>query len=163
MALRNIRLETDPILRKQSKEIKEITDRIKEIAMDMKETMYHANGVGLAAPQVGILKRLIVVDITPEGNDPRFFINPVITSQEGCIRDTEGCLSVPGIVGFVNRPEKIRVKAIDLDGNEIDMEAEGFFARAICHEVDHLNGIVFIDREDYEKAELKEDDEESEE
>lgn len=158
MALRNVRLDGDPLLRKKSKTVKEVNDRIKELAADMFETMYHENGVGLAAPQVGILKRVIVVDIGEEENDPRCFINPEIISEDGTQRGPEGCLSVPGMRGLITRPDKITVKALDENGVETITEAEGFFARAICHEIDHLEGILFIDRDDFEPEDNEEDE-----
>lgn len=152
MALRNIRHDGDPLLRKISKEVKEVTPRVKELVEDMIETMYHANGVGLAAPQIGVLKRVMVVDIEDEENrNPMAFINPVIFYEEGLDRDQEGCLSVPGVAGLVNRPQKIKVRALNKDGEEFELEAEDFLARAICHEVDHLEGILFTDKEDYER------------
>lgn len=164
MALRNIRDDRDPVLRKISKEIREITPRIRTLATDMLDTMYHANGVGLAAPQVGILKRIVVVDIglEPEERDPHVFINPVITRTEGSCSGTEGCLSVPGVFGSVDRPEKITLEYQDLEGQEKILEAEGYFARAICHEVDHLNGILFIDKPEF-KEYTEADEEEAEE
>ncbi|PKK38667.1 Peptide deformylase [Clostridiaceae bacterium JG1575] len=149
MALRMIRDERDPILRKKSKEVREVTPRIKELTTDMLDTMYHANGVGLAAPQVGILKRVIVVDIEPEMRDPHVFINPQIIEQEGACMGQEGCLSVPNRVGEVERPTRIRLRYLDLAGQEQELEAEDFFARAICHEVDHLEGILFIDHPEF--------------
>ena len=159
MALRQIREEQDPVLRKISKEVKEITPRIRQLVEDMAETMYHANGVGLAAPQVGILKRVIVVDIGMEEKDPHIFINPVIYDQEGNERGVEGCLSVPGVTGWIDRPGKLKLKALDLDGQEVTLEAEDYFARAICHEVDHLDGVLFIDRADFEPDDDEDDDE----
>lgn len=158
MALRNIRGEEDPILRKQSKEVKEVTPRIRELIEDMYETMYEANGVGLAAPQVGILKRVIVVDVGVEENDPHVFINPVITSAEGSCSGTEGCLSVPGVYGTVDRPQRITLEYLDEYGDARTLDAEDYFARAICHEVDHLNGILFIDKPEFVEA-VEEDDE----
>lgn len=143
MALREIRLEEDPILRKKSREITEITDRIKVLLEDMIETMEDANGVGLAAPQVGILRRAIVLDI---GEGPIKMINPEILETEGEEIDVEGCLSVPGRSGTVSRPESIKVNYLDVDGKENTLEAEGLLARVICHEVDHLDGILYIDR-----------------
>ena len=142
MALRKLRLEGDDILRKKSKVVKEVTDRVKGIVEDMVETMYENNGVGLAAPQVGILKRIFVVDI---GEGPSVFINPEITEQSGEQFGVEGCLSVPGKQGDVLRPYKIHVKAQDINGDMFELEAEEFFARAICHEYDHLEGILYID------------------
>lgn len=143
MALREIRLEEDPILRKKSREITEVTDRIKILLEDMVETMEDANGVGLAAPQVGILRRAIVIDI---GEGPIKMINPQILETEGEEIDLEGCLSVPGRSGTVSRPESIKVNYLDIDGKEKTLEAEGLLARVVCHEVDHLDGILYIDR-----------------
>ncbi len=142
MALRKIRLEGDDILRKKSKEVKVITDRVKSIAEDMIETMYQNYGVGLAAPQVGLLKRIFVVDI---GEGPTVFINPEITERSGEQFGSEGCLSVPGKLGDVLRPYSIKVKAQNVDGEVFELEAEEFYARAICHEYDHLEGILYID------------------
>lgn len=143
MAIRNIREEGDPILRKKSRKIEKIDKRIKTLAADMLETMYKAEGVGLAAPQVGILKRLIVVDI---GEGPITVINPEIISEEGQQEAEEGCLSIPGKSGVVKRPQKVIVKAIDLKGNAIEIEAGDFLAQAFSHEVDHLEGILFTDK-----------------
>ena len=143
MAIRTIRTEKDEILYKKSREVKEITPRIQELVEDMFETMYEAEGVGLAAVQVGILKRLFVIDVDDE---QLVFINPVIIKEEGEQIDVEGCLSFPGIRGNVTRPEKVVVKAYDLDFNEFELEAEGLLARAISHEYDHLEGNVFVDK-----------------
>ena len=145
MALREIRLDTDPILRKQSREVKEITDRIKVLVEDMIETMYDADGVGLAAPQIGILKRICVIDIYDE-TGVKVLINPEIVEQTGEYLDTEGCLSIPGVSGYVERPEYTKVKALNLEGEEYFIEGEGLLSRAICHELDHLNGVLFIDK-----------------
>lgn len=142
MALRNIRQEGDPILRKISKEIPEITPRILELAADMLETMHDAEGAGLAAPQVGVLRRLIIVDV---GEGPIVMVNPTLISQVGEKVEVEGCLSIPGFAGTVKRPEKLVVRYLDLEGNSQDLEAEGFLAKAVCHEIDHLNGILFRD------------------
>lgn len=144
MALRTIRLDSDPILRKESKVVKEITGRVKTIIKDMIETMYHENGVGLAAPQVGILKRIFVVDIQ-DGFGHRVFINPEITEKKGKEMGAEGCLSLPGVTGEVERSYSIVVKALNEKGEEFTLEAEGFLARAIQHENDHLNGVLFTD------------------
>lgn len=156
MALRIVRHDGDPVLRKISKEVKVVNDRIIELCEDMIDTMYEKDGVGLAAPQVGILKRVIVVDVDMENPDPHVFINPEIIESSGEQRGPEGCLSVPGVMGEITRPFKIKVKALDVDGKEFITEAEDFFARAICHEIDHLNGILFIDRDDYEEMVLNE-------
>lgn len=158
MALREIRLEEDPILRKKSREITEITDRIKILLDDMVETMEEANGVGLAAPQVGILRRAIVLDI---GDGPIKMLNPEILETEGEEIDVEGCLSVPGRSGTVSRPESIKVNYLGIDGKENTLEAEGLLARVICHEVDHLEGILYIDRM-IEEVEYEDSDDELE-
>lgn len=143
MAIRNIRLDGDDILRKTCKEIPEMTDRIRTLIDDMFETMYEANGVGLAAPQVGILKRLVVIDIGDGA--PLTLINPVIVESDGEQTGDEGCLSLPGLLGEVTRPNHVVCKAFDRDMNEIVVEGEGLLARAICHELDHLDGILYKD------------------
>lgn len=143
LAIRNIRTDDDEILRKKSRKIDEITDRIKVLVRDMIETMYAADGVGLAAPQVGILKRVVVIDV---GNGPIVLINPEITESEGCLLDVEGCLSLPGRQGQVERPARVKVRALNLDGEEFVLEGKELLARAICHEVDHLEGILFTDK-----------------
>ncbi len=143
MALRNIRKDNDEILRKKSRVVEEVNDRIRTLVKDMIETMYEANGVGLAAPQVGILKRVAVVDV---GEGIHVFINPEIIEKSGSCIDVEGCLSLPGKQGQVERPEKIKVRALNENGEQFEIEAEDFFARAICHETDHLDGILFIDK-----------------
>lgn len=144
MAKRNIRKIGDDLLRKKSRNVDEINQRVLTLIKDMIETMYDADGVGLAAPQVGILKRIFVIDIY-DGNGPRAFINPEILERSGSKIDVEGCLSVPGEQGEVERPEKVKVKALDEKGVEFILEAEDLLARAICHENDHLDGILFVD------------------
>lgn len=144
MAIRSIRTEEDEILRKISKEVKEITPRTSILIKDMIDTMYDMNGVGLAAVQVGILKRIFVVDIQ-DGNGYKVFVNPEIAENSGSQLGAEGCLSLPGVQGEVERYEKIIIKAQDENGEKFELEAEGFLARAIQHEYDHLNGILFID------------------
>ncbi len=143
MAIRNIRKVGDELLRKKSKKVDEINDRILTLIKDMQETMYAADGVGLAAPQVGILKRIAVVDV---GDGPINLINPEIIEEEGQYLDEEGCLSIPGQQGKVLRPEKVKVKALNENGDEFILEGEGLLARALCHEIDHLDGILFIDK-----------------
>lgn len=145
MAIRTILNITDDneLLRKKSREIVEIDDRIKTLLDDMAETMYDANGVGLAAPQVGILRRAVVIDI---GEGLIELINPVIVYKKGEQIDAEGCLSVPGRSGTVARPEKVKVRALNRDGEEILIDGEGLLARALCHEIDHLDGTVYIDK-----------------
>ncbi|MBQ6588230.1 MAG: peptide deformylase [Butyrivibrio sp.] len=144
MALRTIREIGDDVLVKNCKEVKEITPRIKELVEDMFETMYEANGVGLAAPQVGILKRIFVIDVT--GEDPMVFINPEILETSGEQTGYEGCLSVPGKSGVVTRPNYVKAKAFDLEGNEFIIEGEELLARAILHENDHLNGTMYVEK-----------------
>ena len=143
MAIRNIRKMGDEVLRKPSKEIKEMTSRIMLLIDDMFETMYEAYGVGLAAPQVGILKRLVVID-TYEGQ-PLVLINPKIVEKDGEQIGDEGCLSLPGKVAVVKRPNHVVCEALDRDLNPIRVEGEGLLARAICHELDHLDGILYPD------------------
>ena len=144
MALRNIREFGDPVLNKVCLPVKEMTDRNKELISDMFETMYEANGVGLAAPQVGVLKRIFVIDTT--GEDPLVFINPEITEASGSQTGYEGCLSLPGKTGTVTRPEKVKAKALDIDMKPFEIEAEGLLARAICHEFDHLEGHLYTEK-----------------
>ena len=146
MALRTIREMGDPVLGKKAKVIKEVTPRIRTLAEDMLETMYETGGVGLAAPQVGILKRLVVIDITEEQNEPLTMVNPEIIEQDGEQTGYEGCLSVPGKVGEVTRPNRVVVRYNDLDMNEWELEAEEFLARAVCHELDHLEGHLYVEK-----------------
>ncbi|MDI3535717.1 MAG: peptide deformylase [Eubacteriaceae bacterium] len=143
MAIRQIRIDDDPILRKKSRVIDEITDRIRDLNADMIETMNEADGVGLAAPQVGILKRMAVIDV---GEGPITLINPKILEQDGQALDEEACLSLPEQSGLVRRPKHLIVEATDIEGNQFKMEAEDLLARAVCHELDHLDGVLFIDR-----------------
>ncbi len=188
MAIRQLRLIGDEILAKTSREVSEINERILELLDDMAQTMYEKNGVGLAAVQVGILRRLVVIDVggvhensecekescegceeqesceeykqyqkelelealPPEERAKKSetlikLINPEVICSEGEVKEEEACLSVPGMVGEVCRPEKVKVRALDTDGNEVIYEAEGFLKKALCHEIDHLNGILFTD------------------
>lgn len=144
MAKRNIlNVDTDnETLRKKSREVEVIDEKILTLLDDMAETMYDANGVGLAAPQVGILKRIVVIDI---GDGLIELINPVITYKKGEQIGPEGCLSVPGKTGTVSRPEKVKVRAKNRHGEEINIDAEGLLAVALCHEIDHLSGTLYID------------------
>ena len=146
MSIRIIRTEGDAILRKVSKEVTELTDNLKLLISDMKETMNDSNGVGIAAVQVGVLRRIIIVEDV-DNNEQKVFINPVIVekSEEHEI-DTEGCLSVPGMKGKVDRALKIKVKAKNDNMEDVEFEAEGLYAREIQHEVDHLDGILYIDK-----------------
>ncbi len=143
MAIRQIREIGDEILYKKCKNVFKLTDRLKILIEDMIDTMHEENGVGLAAPQVGILKRIMVVEVE-EGN-PIVFINPVIEEIDGEQVGYEGCLSVPGMTGVVKRPQKVSVRAYDIDMNEFTMEGEDLLARAICHECDHLEGKMYVD------------------
>lgn len=143
MAIRIIREDGDEVLRKRSKTVEGLSPKISELIEDMLDTMYFANGVGLAAPQIGILKRIVTIDV---GDGPVVLINPEIIDSEGEDIDEEGCLSIPGKFGEVSRPYKLRVKAKDRDFNDIELEASELFARAICHEIDHLDGILFKDK-----------------
>jgi peptide deformylase len=151
MALRNITVRGDSILAKKCKPVREITPRIKEACADMVETMIAADGVGIAAPQIGIMKRFFIamphVDAEDEATRDKIYymINPEITYTEGTQDSSEGCLSVPGYMGLVERPYKIRIKATDLDGKEHEYEFEGFEATVFCHEYDHLEGILYSD------------------
>lgn len=145
MSLRTIREQGDPVLSKKAKEIKEMTPKIRQLIEDMKETMYDANGVGLAAPQVGMLKRLVVIDVSEEQNQPLVLINPKIIEQDGEQTGWEGCLSVPGMSGQVTRPQHVIAKALNENMEEFTVEGEGLLARAICHELDHLEGHMYVE------------------
>lgn len=146
MAIRNIREIGDSVLTKVSREVKKVDKRLLVLIDDMLDTLYDAEGVGLAAPQIGVLKRLVVIDISEEGNDPIILINPEIIATDGCQRGDEGCLSVPGKVGTVERPNYVKVKAYDKDMKEFTIEGTELLARAICHEIDHLNGVLYVDK-----------------
>ena len=143
MALRKMRYEGDPVLNKVAKEVKELTPRTKELIGDMLDTMYHENGVGLAAPQVGILKRICVIDV---GEGPYVFINPEIIESSGIQTGEEGCLSVPGKSGVVTRPNYVKARALDQNMNPCEVEGTELFARAMCHEFDHLDGHLYIEK-----------------
>ena len=175
MALRKVLHDGDPLLRKRSREIEEITERIRTLAEDMWETMYDANGVGLAAPQVGVLRRLVVLDVTePEGEDEEsgegaerkpepepvkyLLINPeIVEVSEEKVKAKEGCLSVPGKVGIVERPARVKVRAMGLDGGFFEVTGEGMLAKALQHEIDHLEGVLYTDvAESVEETEASE-------
>lgn len=146
MALRNLVIEGDPLLRKTSRPVDEITPRIIKLLDDLADTMYYENrGIGIAAPQVGVLRRVFIVDIGDDHGKIEF-INPEILEKDGSQVGSEGCLSVPGKTCEVERPYHIKVKALDREGNEFVLEAEDLLARCICHEYDHLDGILFIDK-----------------
>ena len=158
MATRKIREIGDPVLTKKCKEVTEVTPRLKELIDDMFETLYEENGVGLAAPQVGILKRVVVIDTT--GEDPILMINPKILETSGEQEGYEGCLSVPGKTGHVKRPNYVKALAYDEDMNPFEVEGTELLARAICHELDHLEGILYVDRVEGElyDAEMEDDE-----
>lgn len=143
MALRTIRIQGDPVLEKTCREVTEITPKIADLIEDMLETMYEANGVGLAAPQVGILKRLVVIDI---GEGPIVMINPVILEASGEQTGDEGCLSLPGKAGCVTRPNYVKARAFDENMEEYEIEGTELMARAICHELDHLDGHMYTEK-----------------
>ena len=143
MALRNIVLEGDEILRKRSREVTEINDRIIMILDDMLETMRAQEGVGIAAPQVGILKRILIIEIDGQVIE---LINPVILETEGVQMEDEGCLSIPGMIGTVERPEYIKVKGLNREGKEVTYEGTGLLSVALSHEYDHLDGILYTDK-----------------
>ena len=142
MALRTIRVQGDSVLTKKSRTVDKMTPRIGELITDMLDTMYDAMGVGLAAPLVGILKRIVVIDV---GEGPIVLINPEILETSGEQTGDEGCLSVPGMAGQVTRPNYVKVKALDVNMNEQIYEGEGLLARAFCHEIDHLDGKMYTE------------------
>ncbi len=144
MAIRNIREIGDEILNKKCKEVTEMTDRTRYLIEDMLDTMYEAGGVGLAAPQVGVLKRIVVVDVT--GEDPYVLVNPRIVESGGEQTGSEGCLSIPGKAGIVTRPNYVKVAAQDAEMNPFELEGTELLARAICHELDHLDGHLYVEK-----------------
>lgn len=157
MAIRKIRTIGDEILRKQCKPVKEMTPRIMDLIEDMFETMYTSNGVGLAAPQVGVLKQIVVIDV--EDGNQYVLINPEIIETEGNQTGPEGCLSVPGKSGIVTRPNYVKVKALGIDMKPFELEGEELLARAICHECDHLNGDLYVDKVEGELEDVSLDEE----
>lgn len=163
MAIRNVRKLGDETLETVCRPVKKMTDHLQELIDDMFDTMYEANGVGLAAPQVGVLRRIVVIDVT--GEDPYVLINPEIIETDGEQKAYEGCLSVPGKVGVVTRPAYVKAKALDRNMEEFILEGEELLARAICHELDHLDGIMYTTKVegDLEDTSAPADDEEDEE
>ena len=161
MAIRNIREIGDEVLTQTCKEVKEMTDRTRELIEDMLDTMYEANGVGLAAPQVGILKRIVVIDVT--GDTPYVLINPQIVESSGEQTGSEGCLSVPGKSGTVTRPGYVKVVALDADMKPFELEGTELLARAICHELDHLDGHLYVEKVEGELQNVTYDDEKEDE
>ena len=163
MALREVRLQGDPILSKECKPLKELKERDQILIDDMIETMRANEGVGLAAPQVGVLKQIAVVDVSEDHNDPIVFVNPVITKKDGEQTGAEGCLSVPGLYGDVTRPYHIEVEAFDRNMEPFTMEGDELFARAVCHEVDHLHGHMYTELAEGPLYELNDNDDDAEE
>ena len=143
MALRTIRVQGDPVLNKTCREITEITPKIEELIEDMLDTMYEANGVGLAGPQVGVLRRIVVIDV---GEGPIVMINPVILETSGEQTGDEGCLSIPGKAGTVTRPNYVKARAFNENMEEYEIEGTELLARAICHELDHLDGHLYVEK-----------------
>ena len=143
MAIRIVRKEGDEVLRKKAKPVEEINDKITVLLKDMVETMYKYDGVGLAAPQIGVLKRIVVIDA---GEKLYELINPVIIDKSGEQNYIEGCLSIPGVYGEVIRPAKVKVEAMDANGSPVTVEGEGMLAVVLCHEIDHLDGILYKDK-----------------
>ena len=160
MAIRQIRVQGDPVLEKTCKEVKEVTPKIITLIDDMLETMYEANGVGLAAPQVGILKRIVVMDV---GEGPIVMINPVIVETDGEQTGDEGCLSVPGKAGQVTRPNHVIARFMDEELNECEIEGTELLARCICHETDHLDGHLYVEKVEGPLHEVTYEDPEGEE
>ena len=162
MAIRNIREQGDSVLNKTCKEITAMTPRLRDLIEDMLDTMYEANGVGLAAPQVGILKRVVVIDVT--GEDPYVLINPRIVESSGEQTGQEGCLSVPGKAGIVTRPNYVKAVALDMNMEPFELEGTELLARAICHELDHLDGHLYVEKVEGDLMDVTYDyDEEGEE
>lgn len=160
MALRNIRKEGDPVLGKKCRPVEEMTPKIHQLISDMLDTMYEAFGVGLAAPQVGILKRIVVIDV---GDGPMVLINPEIIETDGEQTGDEGCLSVPGMAGTVTRPNYVKVKALNEDMEEVELEGTELLARAFCHELDHLDGKMYTELVEGELHSVVYDEEDEEE
>lgn len=160
MAIRNIREIGEEVLTKKCKMVTEMTPRTKELIEDMLDTMYEANGVGLAAPQVGVLKRIVVIDTT--GEDPHILINPRIVASSGEQTGQEGCLSVPGKTGQVTRPNYVKAVALDVNMKEYELEGTELLARAICHELDHLDGHLYVEKAEgpLQDAAVEEEEEE---
>ena len=162
MALRNIREIGDPVLTKRAKEVTEMTDRLRELINDMKDTLYDAQGVGLAAPQVGVLKRIVLIDVSEEQNDLHVLINPVLVETSGEQEGYEGCLSVPGKMGIVKRPSYAKAVALDENIQPTEIEGTDLLARAICHELDHLDGNLYVRLVEGELEDARPADEEEE-
>ncbi len=162
MAIRNIREMGEEVLTKRAKEVKEMTPRLRQLVEDMLETMYSAYGVGLAAPQVGILKRIVVIDVSEDQDTPYVLINPEIIEKDGEQTGMEGCLSVPGKQGQVTRPQHVVVRAQNEDMETFELEGEDLLARAICHELDHLDGHLYVELVEGGLQDVEEPEEEEE-
>lgn len=162
MALRQVREMGDPILEKKSKEVTQVTERTKELIDDMFETLYDQNGVGLSAVQVGVLKRIVTIDVSDDGDEPVVMINPVIRESDGEQEGYEGCLSVPGKTGKVKRPNHVIVDYFDEDMQPQSMEGDDVFARCICHECDHLEGKLYVEMVDGPLQDIEDVEEEQE-
>ena len=162
MAIRKIREIGDPILNKVAKEVTEITPRTKFLIDDMIETMYAHEGVGLAAPQVGVLKQIAVIDVSENKDDPIVFINPKVVETDGEQKGPEGCLSVPGLYGDVTRPNHVVVEALDRNMEPFTIEGEELFARAACHEIDHLSGHMYTELAEGPLYEMEDENDENE-
>ena len=161
MAIRNIREIGEEVLGKKCRMVTEMTPRIRELIEDMLDTMYEANGVGLAAPQVGVLKRIVVIDTT--GEDPHILINPRIVESSGEQTGQEACLSVPGKTGQVTRPNYVKAVALDVNMKEFELEGTELLARAICHELDHLEGQLYVDKVEGKLMDMTDEEDEDEE
>ncbi len=159
MALREVRLQGDPVLQKVCKPVKELKERDQILIDDMLETMYASEGVGLAAPQVGVLKQIVVLDVSEDKDEPLVLINPKVVESDGTQTGPEGCLSVPGLYGDVTRPYHVVVEAFDRDMEPITLEGEELFARAACHEIDHLNGHMYTELAEGPLYEMKDEEE----
>ena len=159
MAIRNIRTYGDSILTKECKPIKEMNNKVITLIEDMLDTMYEANGVGLAAPQVGVLKQIVVIDVSENGDEPLILINPEIIEESGSQTGEEGCLSVPGKSGVVTRPNYVKVRALDENMEEVIYEGTELLARAFCHEIDHLHGTVYVSKAEGGIHDVKRDEE----
>jgi peptide deformylase len=148
MSIRDLVTYPQATLRKKSDSVEEVSEEIKDLIRDMRETMYASGGIGLAAPQIGVNQRVIVVDVTPYQPDlePFALINPEIISEEGGVDSEEGCLSVPGLMETIKRKEKVIVRGLDEEGNEVEIEASGMLAICLQHEIDHLNGLTVVER-----------------
>ena len=162
MALREVRLQGDPVLTKECRPVKELKERDQQLIDDMIETMYAHEGVGLAAPQVGVLKQIAVIDVSENKDDPIVFINPKVVETDGEQKGPEGCLSVPGLYGDVTRPNHVVVEALDRNMEPFTIEGEELFARAACHEIDHLSGHMYTELAEGPLYEMEDEHDENE-